>query len=661
MPLNPEQEIIANHHDGPMLGISVAGSGKTTTMVQNLLNKYREKGVNPMRVFVTAFNKDVADELRARIVRSGFPGLPKFAPIGTSHSLFRKILIQEGLSYEGIITEWAGRDLILSAIGKKRYKNGEEAQILGKIGWCKNSCLYYKPLVNTDAHDRFLDTYPALAEECDVDPEDFLKAFAAYEVGKQQKKMIDMDDMLFQTWVMFLRYPERLKRWQAQYDHVLIDEYQDTNPVQYDLYRMLAWEHNNVIALGDDDQAIYGFRGASPTYIRSFLSDYPDARYVTMQSNYRSQHGVLDAANLLIVHNKDRYDKTLQGVKPYSHRPEFHQCEDERHEADVIARHLKDHHSANWEEVAVLTRVNTQQAWIEEAFVRHGIPYTIVRGTSFFRRKEVVVLTNYLRYAQNPTIALARELANKPYRFIGNDKANGWRDFEDFSQDARVDANVARLYEELDWVENAYRRESIGAILDFVINRPCYLGSWAIKSASLTSDVSPAALIQQFVEMTAGHTVDEALDMIDAILRHYEEDDRHKVRVGTIHAAKGLEWDTVYVPGLNDELLPHKSATDIEEERRLAYVALTRARKNLILTGHRQLPPSQFLSEIMDTLEVHTHEAPSEKAPALVVQTRPEPVGPPVRPIGGPELVPLDFGASHWDPRVEDNFAPPLI
>jgi DNA helicase-2/ATP-dependent DNA helicase PcrA len=608
MNLNPGQEAMANHHSGPLLAIAVAGAGKTTAVVQNLLRKH-QNGVRLEDVMVTAFNKDASEEIKKRVKR--FYGLVDDCRFGTSHSLFFKILRECGLRIEDLYKEWHAQEALRSVLWPK-YINGEDAEVFKAISMLKNSVAYPEDIPGTDCYSNFIALMGPVAEKCEVEPEYLERAFLAYEQDKNSKKAIDMDDMLFKCYIMFMQRPDVLEYYQNKIKHLIVDEYQDTNEVQYRLFKMLAEKSRNIIAVGDDDQAIYGFRGSYPKYIRRFQNDFPEAKMVTMSENYRSQEGVIAMANNTICQNIDRFEKVIMPTKDLVAKPYYAVLQDSEHEADFISETIQ-HSEFPLEKIAILTRVNMQQALIEQYLAFREIPYNVQDGSSFFQRKEIVTMLAYLKIAAfgvEANMQLVKDIANKPYRRFTADLINSWNDYQEFAAFCNNDARGLGYIEQLEHLESLGKQNDLHEVLEAIINKPIRLGGWANKNASISSDAKPSMIMAHLAKIGGAKSIEEMINVVEKIQAFYKTLKRQKNRVTltTIHRAKGLEWEEVYVPGCNNELIPHKNNIDIEEERRLFYVAITRARTHLILTAQRNEAPSPFLHSVLDHVDMEQIE-----------------------------------------------------
>lgn len=609
MPLNAIQRVMAHHHDGPALFTAVAGSGKSTGICHNLEQKARQ-GYDLHKVIVTTFNKDAAMELRSRVA-SFYGAYLHHAPIGTSHSLFFRMLREQNYSFREVLTEMEAKIAVKKFLKKaleKKYKAGMDAEYLSAISYMKNHLCYPKKARKADVYNRYLAMrhFPASLAM----PEDlFQDTWLHYEDTKVAAQKIDHDDMLLLCYVMFNNEPDILQFYQHKFSHLIVDEYQDTNEAQYQLFKALAAKHMNFMAVGDDDQAIYGFRGSKPAYIRRFKEDYPSAVHGTLEENYRCQAGVANAANILIAWNTDRYKKTIQPVKAFKVKPFVVECEDIMSEANFIADCVQGA-SAKLDDIACLTRTNGQQCWLEEVFLDRDIPYQVVEATPFYHRKEIQALLNYIEIARSggERIDLIRDIANKPFRMMSGDIPNSWNRMDDLLHCWQGQ----KLHAELEYLIHMYNAgNTLQQMIAAIVDMPIMLGSWAKEQASLQSESNAYNNLVNMQAISANHTFEslqEKIKRVDEILVRNQKL-VEKVAISTIHRAKGLEWEEVYIPGCNQNMMPHESSEDLEEERRLMYVAITRAKHYLTISYIREndegesLEPSQFLEEMADTLE----------------------------------------------------------
>jgi DNA helicase-2/ATP-dependent DNA helicase PcrA len=627
MELNEQQLELANHIHGPAICTAVAGSGKTTSMVQNIVNKVRS-GIDPYNLVATTFTKDAADNIKTKVETSLGRNLDK-ALIGTSHSIGYKILREKGQQNLKLRKGWEAKKLVKEHAYGSKFP-GYEDHYLSLISRLKNEKMFPKPTANMvelgfyQNYLNFMNSEEGLAAILPVKPDSFNEVFIAYEDWKNQTDHIDFDDMLIMPYVLLSIHKAAREEYQERCQYVLIDEYQDTNRIQYDFFKILAAPQNNIIVVGDDDQAIYGFRGAYPKYIRKFVKEYENCKVIKLEKNYRSQAGVLDAANTLIVNNKDRYEKVLVCTSTKEKvQPQVIEFIDDVEESRWAVNEIE-WLISNGEQkstIAVLARTNSQLSLFETRFIEKEIPYIMPGSSSFFEKPEIEVLLKYIKIAMDPknSMKLIRDIVNKPYRKIGKayvDRLKKWEDFADCDL-AQLDAlkyNIEELGDTYLRIKDGLKKPS--ALIEEILAGPIALLQWAeMEGMQSQGDDNPkdnllmALQIMGMMEVS-GSGLDGFLAKAEQVKEQkqlLEESGGDAVVLSTIHRAKGLEWEHVAVVGCCDEILPHKSSDDLEEERRLMYVAVTRAKSRLSLTYfmHRrdkEYTPSRFLSEMDDTL-----------------------------------------------------------
>src|SRR5947207_2679442 len=547
LPLNPEQETAVRHPGGPLLVLAGAGSGKTRVLTARIAHLIRERGVAPSRIFAVTFTNKAAGEMRARVAAL-LGADPRGLWIGTFDALSARLLRREaallGFGPNFRIYDQDDSESFIKRLLEQRGhspKANPPRAIHAIISGAKNRMLLPEEL--GASADGPLERVAA-------------EIYAGLGPALRQANAMDFDDLLLLPLTLFAEHPERLAYWQRRFDHVLVDEFQDTNAAQYRLVKLLASEHRNLCVVGDDDQAIYGWRGADVRHMLTFQQDFPGATLIKLEQNYRSTQVILDAANGIIAENARRLGKTLvtltQGGEPVT----LLTAADERDEAEWLAgelgRRATDGDVA-YEGMAVLYRTNAQSRPLEEAFRFRGIPYRLVGALSFYERREVKDVLAYLRLIANPADdeAFAR-IVNVPRRGIG-------------------DASFTQL------VRTATQW-----------GKPLFD---AARAAERIPDLRPN--VRAAFAGVAG--------LIDEL----------RTRLAEADPAKGLEWPVVALAGLEDGLFPlARSAGErggLEEERRLCYVGLTRAREKLYLswartryrTGRLELSePSRFLEAL---------------------------------------------------------------
>lgn len=615
--LNEKQKEAVEWPDGPMLVLAGAGSGKTRVLTTRLAYLVNERNISPYNILAITFTNKAAKEMKERAYRM----LGKDAyhmQISTFHS-FGLLLIRENyekLGFEKNFTILDSDDSL--TVIKKILKDMDldtkiynPRAIRNKISSAKNELIdskYYSRFVNSE-YDEIV-----------------LSVFEKYEQKVVKNNSMDFDDLLLLPIKLFKENPDILEKYQERFKYILVDEYQDTNEAQYILIKMLSKKYQNICVVGDLDQSIYGFRGANFRNILNFEKDYPKAKVIPLEENFRSTGNILNVANDIIKHNKQRKEKNLWTRNDDGPKIKYHRAYDEKDEANYVMEEIKKLIISGEEKanIAVLYRTNAQSRNMEEALLKENIPYKVVGSFYFYNRKEIKDLISYLKliYNSNDDVSLMR-IINVPKRQIGP------KTIENLASKA-VGEGVS-LYEAID----------SGKELEFkkLIER--------IKKES--EDISLTELVELILtesgmrrELESAKTLEaevrlENLEEFKSITKNFEENngvisleeflleislvsdmEEHKnnndvITLMTIHSAKGLEFDHVFIIGLEEGLFPHvnsmDSADEVEEERRLCYVAVTRAKKTLTLVNaeRRMLygntncnPPSRFIGEIND-------------------------------------------------------------
>ncbi len=642
LPLNAEQETAVRYPGGPLLVLAGAGSGKTRVLTARIAHLIRERGVAPSRIFAVTFTNKAAGEMRAR-VGTLLGADPRGLWIGTFHSLSARLLRREapllGFAPNFTIYDQDDSESFIKRMLEQRghaLKTHPPRAIHAIISGAKNRMLLPEELgASADG--------PLQRVAAEI--------YAALGPALRQANAMDFDDLLLFPLTLFAEHPERLAYWQRRFDHVLVDEFQDTNAAQYRLVKHLAAEHRNLCVVGDDDQAIYGWRGADVRHMLSFQQDFPGTTLIKLEQNYRSTQVILDAANGVIAENAHRLGKTLFTAQHGGEPVTLLTAADERDEAEWLAAELSRRASAAdlaYQGMAILYRTNAQSRPFEEALRFRGIPYRLVGAVSFYERREVKDVLAYLRLIANPSDdeAFAR-IVNVPRRGIGD---------ASFAQLVRAAAQwgkplleAARAAERMPDLRPNVRAAFTGvvALIDELRMRhgetdPATALEHivaAVGYAQYLADEGSEGVerVENVQELIAGAAAwaetdgDEAGDepgeegrlkgptMIARYLTQAAlvtsadqgTGDAEGVTLMTVHMAKGLEWPLVGLAGLEDGLFPlARSAGEpggLEEERRLCYVGLTRAREKLYLswartryrTGRLELSePSRFLDAL---------------------------------------------------------------
>jgi DNA helicase-2/ATP-dependent DNA helicase PcrA len=642
--LNPRQLEAVTQTEGPLLVLAGAGSGKTRVITYRIVHLLLDHGVAPASIIAVTFTNKAAGEMRERIEKllwdagvaasRPFSGFGYWAPssgwIGTFHSLCLRILRQEGERI-GLARGFAVLDSDDQVSLVKRLLREEDAEdatgnARSVLSWISR----HKNAMTSPDHAARLATSPENKQRARV--------YAAYQDALRKANAADFDDLLVRTLELFEEHADIADRYAERCRYLLVDEYQDTNRPQYLLVRALSSVHGNVCVVGDEDQSIYRFRGAEIRNILDFEKDHPGAAVVKLEENYRSTGTILDAAGAVVAHNVARKGKVLWTQNGRGELIDLFRAPDDRAEAEWVSQRLRElSRQSAWDQLAVLYRTNAQSRQFEEAFRRDRIPYQVVGAVGFYERKEVKDLLAYLKLMANPSDDVSfRRIVNTPARGIGDTSVAA---IEEVAQtrglplllashlaleQGKVGPRAARpLAEFLDLIEDLAQRaegkSSVAALLDGLIKRLDFEnhlertnpGQGADRMENVRALVSAAVEYEEEAQDPEGTGLTGFLDR-SALVSDADEIGRERgVTLMTAHLAKGLEFDAVFLPGLEENLFPHAranvAAEDLEEERRLLYVAMTRARKRLFVShaGFRRLrgellpnPPSRFLEEI---------------------------------------------------------------
>ncbi len=624
--LNPEQRTAVVHDHGPLLVLAGAGSGKTRVITHRIAWLIRRRGVAPRGIVAVTFTNKAAGEMRERVHRIlGAP--PEGAWIGTFHGLCLRLLRREGerVGLEPGFNVYDADDQLALVRRVLREEGADDVAtarpLLSRISRAKNA----------------MET-PSAVEKRSFAPDAklFARVYALYEEGLRRSNAVDFDDLLLKALELLdaERNPDVRERYAGRCEHLLVDEYQDTNRPQYLLVRALSSVHGNVVVVGDEDQSIYKFRGAEIRNILDFERDHRGARTVKLEENYRSTGTILEAAGAVIARNTERKGKTLWTRNSRGEALSLMRAADDRAEAAWIAERVRSlTRDRAFEDAAVLYRTNAQSRQLEEIFRRERIPYQVVGSVQFYERKEVKDVLAYVKLLANPADDVAfRRVVNTPPRGIGDTTL---RAVEDVARARAVPLRAAAaavldesllpsraaraLREFLDLLETFAARaadEPVAVILQSLIEtmkyeaylERSYPGEAFDRIDNVEALVSAAV---EFERETDDATLLGFLDRSALVSDADEVGARPGVTLMTIHCAKGLEFPVVFLAGMEENLFPHArsagSAEDLEEERRLCYVAMTRAKERLLLSlaasrliqGVPQYnAPSRFLAEV---------------------------------------------------------------
>lgn len=611
--LNRQQEKAVNHIDGPMLVLAGAGSGKTKVLTSRIANLI-ENGVSPYNILAITFTNKAAKEMKDRVYRL-IGSSANNIQISTFHSLGLKIL-KDNYSLLGYDRNFTiiDSDDVLTIIKKilkdlnlsKELYNPRE--IKNKISSAKNE------MMGVDSFSRV---------EFD---HNVVEVYRLYQKKLKNGNSVDFDDLLVLPIKLFKNYPNLLNEYQERYKYILIDEYQDTNEAQYTFSKLLSAKYRNIFVVGDNDQAIYAFRGANYKNILNFEKDYPEAKTILLEENYRSTKTILNAANCVIKNNKERKDKNLWSNNEEGNKIKYKVVENEKEEASFVADSIKEliDKGIKEEDIAVLYRTNAQSRVIEEEMLKKNIKYRIVGSFYFYNRKEIKDLLCYLRLINNhkDDVSFIRVI-NTPKRGIGEKTLDNLTSIANEEGLSLYDAITSgkelefkKLIEELTKdSENLSLTELIDTILDKSGMKKEYSSSKLLEDEIRLENLNEfKSITKSYEEEYGSATLSDFLDEISLVSdmsEHQEGNDR--VSLMTVHSVKGLEYDYVFIVGMEEGIFPHYNAinyggnAEIEEERRLCYVAITRAKKDLTITSAKARMlfgntthnmPSRFIEEI---------------------------------------------------------------
>ncbi|CAM3211086.1 DNA helicase PcrA [Filibacter tadaridae] len=640
--MNPEQARAVKKTEGPLLIMAGAGSGKTRVLTHRIAYLVVEKNIYPSNILAITFTNKAAREMRDRIDGLLGSGTGERMWVSTFHSMCVRILRRDidriGISKTFSILDSGDQLSVIKSVLKELNldpKQYDPRAMLNAVSSAKNECI--------DAA-----TYRAQINSANPYEKKIADIYDGYAKRLRKNQSLDFDDLIMMTLTLFERVPEVLEFYQNKFQYIHVDEYQDTNNAQYRLVNMLADKFKNLCVVGDSDQSIYGWRGADISNILSFEKDYKNAEMIMLEQNYRSTKRILQAANDVITNNKGRYDKKLRTDNNEGDSIYVYKAGDEKDESQFVVGkviELKEQEQLKLDQFAILYRTNAQSRVIEEYLVKSNLDYTIVGGTKFYERKEIKDLLAYLKLIANndDDLALAR-IINEPKRSIGAtsfDKMARFaieqdRSIFDALQEvdfmgitARAANEVAKFRELITAFTQMQEYLSVSELVEQVLDKTGYR-EMLHKEKSIESE-SRLENIEEFLSVTVAfekraeeETGDRSLvafltDLaliadIDSLDKE-ENQSTEKIVLMTMHAAKGLEFPVVFIIGMEENVFPHsRSMGDddgMEEERRLAYVGITRAEQKLYLSSasYRTLygrasynSPSRFINEISDDI-----------------------------------------------------------
>ena len=637
--LNPEQKRAVETTEGPLLIQAGAGSGKTKTLTHRIAHIIDSGRANPFQILAVTFTNKAAKEMRERIAKllGENPDNRGFMPyMGTFHGICVRILRRDG-EYVGVPTNFvifdeSDRQNTIKKISKDQHveeKTHPARKISTIISGAKNDMIGPEEYVN-------IANSPT--------QEVAAKVFPIYEKALKQAGGLDFDDLISKTVKLLQNNPEIKRRWQEQFKYVMIDEYQDTNAAQYKLVKLLTGDHQNIAVVGDDWQSIYSWRGADFRNILNFERDYKNTTVIKLEQNYRSTKQILDAAHTIISKNEKRSDKKLFTEKSGGLPVQVLALNGERAEGEAIVRRIKngvESGNRSYKDFAILYRTNAQSRSIEEVFVQYGIPYRIVGGVRFYDRKEIKDVLAYIRLMYQPDdIASFERIVNVPTRGVGKaslQKFYDWQAASGFTLSqallrvsecddvsGKAKKGLVDLVDILTSVREIAEDAAVSGVIDSLVRRIDYINyvdDGTAQGESKKENVKElSSVAQEYQDVGMDGFLEEVALLSDLDNADFSGD---VATLMTLHSAKGLEFPVVFMIGMEETILPHSQSlydqAEMEEERRLCYVGMTRAKEELYLSyvsarllygGVQHNPPSRFISEI-DAVETHQFTKPS--------------------------------------------------
>lgn len=639
--LNSEQIKPVLDTEGAVLVIAGAGSGKTRVLTSRIAYLLMEKGVRPENVMAITFTNKAAGEMKERLEK--IVGDVSGMWVSTIHSMCVKILRNDidkiGYDRDFTIYDETDKDKVLKRIFEEKGLEVDKflKTVKSHIGIAKNDCLNPEEYKEVNSDIRFIN------EICDV--------YQAYDDKLAKSNSLDFDDLLYKTYTLFKLHPEVADYYANKFKYIHVDEFQDTNKVQFAIIQRLSLKHGNIFVVGDDDQSIYGWRGAKIENILQFDDIYRGAKIYKLERNYRSTKKILDLANCIIANNTGRRPKTLWTDNSDGVKVETFVADDEMNEASFIAMQIKNiiaRTDLSYSDFAVFMRVNALSRAIEQEFARQDIPYRVFGGFRFFERKEIKDVLSYLKVVVNPrddesflravitprrgigekTLKELREYASS--NFISMYESLSRLDETTISGSAKIKLFNFKLL--LDSFAVYSKQNSVSKIIQFVLDSTSFLDQFAEKNEENTSRIMNIDELKNSAELLEKDNPNLTLsDYLNSITLSSDTDelgDGECVTVATIHAAKGLEYKCVFIIGADEKILPLERSifdeSELEEERRLMYVAITRAMERLYITrafsrymyGRREyMSQSRFIKEGAPALGIPTPKPRETYAP----------------------------------------------
>jgi len=648
--LNREQKKAVETTEGPLLIIAGAGSGKTRVLVERIVHILETKRAHPSEILAVTFTNKAANEMKERIAKHiGFQEANRLF-MSTFHSMCVRILrrnahlitdYHENFNQRFTICDTKDTENVMKEILQDRFgldtKKVTPREILGYISTLKNEMIdlktarFKKPSHNLIDWKRAADV---LAYQIPKDKKELvIEAYTHYQQQLYANNAMDFDDLILATIHLFQQHEKVLKYYQRKFRYILVDEYQDTNHCQYVLNKLLAFEHRNLCVVGDDSQSIYRFRGADIRNILYFEKDYPEVTTVMLEENYRCGPFILQAANQVISNNKQQKKKNLYTSKKDGEKIRYYCAINQYDEARFVTEAIQDikwkEPSYTYNDFAILFRTNSQSRSFEEAFMRSSIPYQVIGGLKFFQRAEIKDIISYLQFLYNPADAISfKRIVNVPRRGIGaktekqivahSEGMTILEGIKTYPFKGKAKVSMESFVNTIESLRAKLDEMPIGDLLSELLNETGYLTmlkeSSDPRAEERIENVSELINIAIDQQNQRNATLEEFLEHVSL---HSDIDDStndNSVKLMTMHSAKGLEFKTVFLPGMEEGIFPHQRSLnegDVEEERRLAYVGITRAEKYLYMLHARfrqqwgkeeANDPSRFLYEFDENL-----------------------------------------------------------
>lgn len=601
--LNKEQHEAVNCVEGPLLVIAGAGSGKTRVLTHRIANLISNHGVKPWNILAITFTNKAAKEMKERIEKIIGEENSKDMWIGTFHAMCVRLLRREiekaGYDKNFLIFDTSDSKTVMKQCMKELNLNDKmysDKFLLGEVGRAKNDIIDDNEYANIYSSDYRLSNVA--------------KAYSMYQAKLKKNNALDFDDIINVTIKILKENPDTLEYYQDKFKYILVDEYQDTNKAQDLLVSLLAKKHHNICVVGDDQQSIYKFRGADISNILNFEKTFPNTKVIKLEQNYRSTKNILALANEVIKHNIGNVKKNLWTENDEGEKPIFHQSQDEYDEANYIVEqinYLKREEYYHYSDFTILYRTNAQSRAFETVFMRESIPYRVIGGQKFYERKEIKDIIAYLRVIANPNDDVSlRRIINEPKRGIGkttldqiemiaNDKNVSMFEIAkeiDKYVATRANANIKEFVQLIETMQKD--TSSIEELISRVLKESGYMSALELdESAESESRIENIGeflnVAVEFENEEAEHKLNDFLENL-ALVTDLDSDNNEEdsLRMMTFHTAKGLEFPVVFMVGMEDGLFPSYRSIgeepELEEERRLCYVGITRAKEHLFLT-----------------------------------------------------------------------------